>query len=64
MPQQTNLGAMVTLYRTVHRRALRDVAADIGVSHATLARLEHGRGVDADTLLKLWLWMMTTAKTD
>ncbi len=29
-----------------------------GISHATLMRLEHGRAIDAATLLRLWAWLL------
>jgi transcriptional regulator with XRE-family HTH domain len=35
-----------------------DVAADIGISPATLMRIEHGQAFDAETLLKLWTWLL------
>lgn len=55
---KTRLGEMFRLYRTVRGSNLRDVAADIGISHATLMRIEHGQAFDAETLLKLWTWLM------
>lgn len=58
MARQTNLGAMLRLWRTVNDRSLRDVAKDIGIGHATLMRIEHGEMFDAATMLKLWTWLL------
>lgn len=56
--RQTRLGEMFRLYRTVRGHSLRDIAPVIGISHATLMRIETGQAFDADTLLKLWNWML------
>ncbi len=55
---KTRLGEMLRLYRTVRGANLRDVASDIGIGHATLMRIEHGQAFDAETLLKLWAWLI------
>ena len=57
--RQTRLGEMFRLYRTVGGFTLRDVAPQIGISHATLMRIETGQAFDAETLLKLWTWMLS-----
>lgn len=49
---------MLRLYRTVRGRSLRDIAPHIGISDATLMRIETGQAIDAYTLLKLWAWML------
>jgi transcriptional regulator with XRE-family HTH domain len=56
--QRTRLGEMLRLYRTVRGLTLRETAPHVGISHATLMRIETGQGFDADTLLKLWTWLM------
>lgn len=56
--RQTRLGEMFRLYRTVRGLSLRDIAPDIGIGHATLMRIETGQAFDAETLLKLWNWML------
>jgi transcriptional regulator with XRE-family HTH domain len=59
IPQQTRLGEMLRLYRTVNRETLREVAPQIGISTPTLMRIETGQpGLDAETLLKLWAWLL------
>jgi len=57
--RQTKLGDMLRLYRTVRGWSLREVAPAIGISAATLMRIETGQAFDADTLLKLWAWMVS-----
>lgn len=52
------LGTMLRLWRTIHQRDLRSVAASMGLSSATLMRIEHGQAFDAETLLKLWHWLL------
>ena len=53
---------MFRLYRTVRRLTLRVVAPQIGISAATLMRIEAGQAFDADSLLKLWTWMLAEDK--
>lgn len=59
IPRHTRLGEMCRLYRTVRGRSLREVAPEIGISAPTLMRIEAGQAFDADTLLKLWAWMLS-----
>lgn len=56
--RQTRLGEMLRLYRTVNQQSLRDLAPQVGTSPATLMRIETGQAMDADTMLKLWAWML------
>ncbi len=56
--RKTRLGEMLRLYRTVRGWSLREVAPQIGIGHATLMRIEAGYALDADTLLKLWTWLL------
>ena len=56
--RQTRLGEMFRLYRMVRGLSLRQVAPQIGIGHATLMRIETGQAFDAETLLKLWTWML------
>lgn len=58
----TRLGEMFRLYRTVRGFSLRDVAPEIGIGHATLMRIETGQAFDAETLLKLWTWLLADEK--
>jgi transcriptional regulator with XRE-family HTH domain len=56
--KRTRLGGMFWFYRTVRGLSLRDLAPQIGIGHATLMRIEQGQAFDADTLLKLWAWLL------
>jgi len=56
--RQNRLGMMLRLYRTVQQRSLREVAPEIGISSATLLRIETGQAFDAETLLKLWRFLL------
>lgn len=60
--RQTRLGEMLRLYRTVRSLSLRDIAPQIGIGPATLMRIEIGQAFDADTLLKLWTWLLMEDK--
>ena len=55
--RQTHLGEMLRLYRMVRGMTLRQLAPQIGISTATLMRIEYGQAFDAVTLLKLWAWL-------
>lgn len=57
--QPNHLGEMVRLFRTVNQITLRDMAVSIGISHPTLMRIEHGQSFDADTLIKIWTWLIS-----
>lgn len=53
------LGETVKAYRFVQRLSLRAVAAEIGISSATLCRIENGYTVDQHVFTKLLLWLVT-----
>lgn len=55
--EQTNLGVMLRRLRVIDERTLRDVAAEIGIGHTTLSRIEKGETFDAETWLKLQVWL-------
>lgn len=56
---RTHLGGMLALYRAARHWTVRDVAPQIGISIATLSRIERGHAMDADTLIKVWQWLST-----
>lgn len=56
--RETHLGKMMALYRTANGWNVREMAAMIGTSHATLSRLERNYAMDADTLMKLMRWLL------
>jgi transcriptional regulator with XRE-family HTH domain len=53
----TRLAQMLYLWRAANRLTLRDVAAQTGISHATIMRLEHGHLCDVETWIKLETWL-------
>ena len=53
----TRLGILLRLYRAHRDQNVRDTAAEIGISAATLSRVERGHECDVDTLLKLLAWL-------
>lgn len=59
----TRFGRMLRLYRVYPERSVRDLAKEIGISAATLSRIERGQDMDADTLLKLIHWMRQRDET-
>lgn len=54
----TNLGVVLRRYRLLGEMQQRDLARLIGISAATLCRMERGHTPDAVTLLKLWTWFL------
>ena len=55
---RTHLGKMLVLYRAATGQTVRDLAPQIGISIATLSRIERGHAMDAETLLKVWMWLV------
>ena len=56
--KRTRLGRWLTTYRAIHGLGVRELAHRIGLSAATLSRLERGGGIEATTLIRLWLWIL------
>jgi hypothetical protein len=54
----TRLGRMLRLLRAADQRDMRSLAAEIGISSATLCRLEAGRSCDVATWLRLQAWLL------
>jgi transcriptional regulator with XRE-family HTH domain len=52
------LAELIRLYRKWNELKLRDIAGEIGISAATLMRLEAGRVPDGETLAKVLVWLM------
>lgn len=61
---QTHLGAMLALYRASRNWGVRDLAPHVGISIATLSRIERGHGMDVATMLKVWQWLIKQARPD
>ena len=56
------LGIVLRKYRTVSELTLRELAPEIGLSLATLQRVESGKPCDAEALMKIFVWL--TGKAD
>lgn len=52
------LGDMLRAYRTVHRYGSRELAKVIGISHATLTRVETGHACDSRSVFMIVQWML------
>jgi transcriptional regulator with XRE-family HTH domain len=53
------LGKVIRKYRVTSELTLREVGKEIGISAATLMRVEEGRDPDGSTLAKILAWLFT-----
>jgi transcriptional regulator with XRE-family HTH domain len=53
------IGTVIRKWRHAEDLGLRDAAKLIGVTHATLSRIERGKPMGAATLVKLLAWMFS-----
>jgi transcriptional regulator with XRE-family HTH domain len=51
------LGMVLRQWRKMTDRGVREVAAEIGISHGTLSRIERGEPMDGVTLAKILQWL-------
>ena len=51
------LGKVLADYRFANRMGVRGLAKEIGLSQATLNRIENGGGCDGTSLIKIWQWL-------
>lgn len=56
--QMITLGTVLRGWRQQAPLSLRDAAADIGIPHCTLSRIECGEAPNRVTLAKVLLWLM------
>lgn len=56
------IGRILLAYREKRKLGVRGMAAEIGISHSTLSRIERGFPMDADTMLKLIKWQFAPVK--
>lgn len=54
----SKLAHALRLWRVTNDMSMQKAADQIGVSKATYCRFEQGKGMDADSFLKLIDWMM------
>lgn len=55
------LGIVVHKYRLLAELTLRELGKEIGISAATLMRLEQGHSPDGVTLAKVFAWLTSKA---
>lgn len=55
------LGIIIKKYRVMSELTLREVGKEIGISAATLMRLEQGREPDGKTIAKILAWLFSSA---
>jgi DNA-binding XRE family transcriptional regulator len=56
------LGPVIAAYREQHRYGVRALAKIIGISAATLNRVENENACDSTTLAKIMIWLFTAPK--
>lgn len=56
------LGPMMLAYRMKYDITVREMAIEIGVSPATISRIEHARPIDTQTMVKLINWLFREEK--
>jgi DNA-binding Xre family transcriptional regulator len=49
----------LVLYRSTRQIGVRERATEIGISAATLSRIERGHAMDATTLIGVWQWLLS-----
>lgn len=52
------IGELLKIYRAMEGFGIRDFAAELGVSAATLSRIERGENMDGKTLAKIITWLL------
>lgn len=55
------LGAVIRRWRLMEEKDLREVGKEIGISAATLLRIEQGHDPAGETLAKVLGWLMRSA---
>lgn len=55
--RRTILGRLLVTYRAQRGIGIRELAKEVGVSSATLSRVERGHAMDATTLIQIWTWL-------
>lgn len=52
------LGDVLAKWRHMHMTNIRSASAEMGISAATLSRVERGEPMDGSTLAKILAWLM------
>lgn len=53
------IGKLLSLFRRIEGLGVRELSAEIGISPATLSRIERGESMDARTMARLIRWLFT-----
>ncbi len=56
------IGSMLSAYMNEREMSLRDVAKEVGVNHATIQRLIHGKQISTEVLHKFYIWLLSSDK--
>ena len=56
-PTDKMLGVVLRAWRNGQRMGVREAAKTIGISHATLSRIENGKPTDGQTLWRVLVWL-------
>lgn len=56
------IGKVLHSYRVMNEISLRDLGKQLGISAATLMRLEKGNNIDAQSMFKVMQWLFGNAK--
>jgi len=59
-PEQTNLGKMLQAYEQKYDLQAVAVADQIGIGSSTYSRIKRGKSPDAENLVKILTWMLST----
>lgn len=57
------IGELIRLWRNVENIGVRDLGKEIGVSAATISRIESSKSVDCRTMLKLIFWLFEGSRS-
>ncbi len=57
-PRRQRIGRLLVIYRSMRQIGVREMAAEIGTSAATISRIERGHAMDATTLIQIWQWLL------
>lgn len=55
---EMKIGRILKLRRSILNQGVRELSKQIGISSATLSRIENGKDIDGKTMLKIIVWLM------
>jgi DNA-binding Xre family transcriptional regulator len=51
------IALLLKKWRLINEIQVKELAAELGISKATMYRLESGGGIDGETLMKIFNWL-------